>query len=431
MVKRTNGWHQTSGKWSRSLGERGMRVRLFQKRRGGTFYRAVWFGGRRDVKPLHTRDRNDAERSGRAFLAELLRGELRVPERSLTLGELWERFSRQAVEFLDNKPRTQHDFAARVNVMLGFFGADFDVTGFTPDHQRRYQQARLLGGIALEAGGVTVPTRARSPEADVAALHMMLRWATTVRRVDGTYLLDRNPLQHVRRLREKNRRQPYATIERFVATRDTMRRLQRTAAKDEERAMWVRMEFALFLAEATGRRLGSIRALRWEDFEFDTCRVVWRSEADKKGVRWEVQMPERFFDDVRSFQRTLRAVGGPVFAAPRSADGMMDRHLFDKWLSFAEKEAGLPKLTGGLWHAYRRKWAIERKHLPLRDVAAAGGWSDVSVLLEIYQQPDPASVLSVMSETRKLSDKGLQPATARETAPQTAPREVQEKTSPA
>jgi len=28
---------------------------------------------------------------------------------------------------------------------------------------------------------------------------------------------------------------------------------------------------------------------------------------------------------------------------------MMDRHLFDKWLSAAEKKAKLPKLDGGLW----------------------------------------------------------------------------------
>jgi hypothetical protein len=34
----------------------------------------------------------------------------------------------------------------------------------------------------------------------------------------------------------------------------------------------------------------------------------------------------------------------------------MDRHLFDKWLTVAEREAGLPKLDGGLWHPYRRKW---------------------------------------------------------------------------
>jgi hypothetical protein len=86
---------------------------------------------------------------------------------------------------------------------------------------------------------------------------------------------------------------------------------------------------------------------------------------------------------------------------------VMDRHLFDKWLSVAEAKAELPKLDGSLWHAYRRKWASERKHLPLKDVASAGGWKDVNTLLEVYQHSDEGSVLAVMSETRKLRERGV------------------------
>jgi hypothetical protein len=51
----------------------------------------------------------------------------------------------------------------------------------------------------------------------------------------------------------------------------------------------------------------------------------------------------------------------------------MDRQLFDNWLRRAEAVAGLNKLVGGLWHLYRRGWATARKHLPITDVAAAGG----------------------------------------------------------
>ena len=58
--------------------------------------------------------------------------------------------------------------------------------------------------------------------------------------------------------------------------------------------------------------------------------------------------------------------------------------------SVAERKAKLHKLDGSLWHAYQRKWAIERKHLPLRDVAAAGGLKNVNPLLEVYQQADEA-----------------------------------------
>lgn len=161
------------------------------------------------------------------------------------------------------------------------------------------------------------------------------------------------------------------------------------------------------LAEATGRRLGSIRQLRWEDFRAHERLVFWRAEFDKKAYKWTIPMPPQFFVDVRDFQRRLEAVGGLVFCSEKSPERPMDRHLFDRWLTEAEAQAGLAKLDGGLWHAYRRKWAIERKHLPLRDVAEAGGWKDVNTLLEVYQQSDPESVLKVMSEPRKLRDSGV------------------------
>ena len=75
--------------------------------------------------------------------------------------------------------------------------------------------------------------------------------------------------------------------------------------------------------------------------------------------------------------------------------------VFDKWLTVAEKRAKLPKLHGGLWHPYRRKWATERKHHAITDVAAAGGWKDVETLLTCYQQPDAETMLAVMSDRKK------------------------------
>jgi hypothetical protein len=63
----------------------------------------------------------------------------------------------------------------------------------------------------------------------------------------------------------------------------------------------------------------------------------------------------------------------PLFPAPGNAQKPISRHLADRWLRRAEELAGLEPQKGSLWHAYRRKWATERKHLPDVDVAAAGG----------------------------------------------------------
>src|SRR5687767_5433023 len=72
-MARRSSWHQVKGCWVRSLGERGMRVRLFQMRRDGSFYRDVWVPGRgKDRRCLGTRDRTEAERLGRQLLAALL-----------------------------------------------------------------------------------------------------------------------------------------------------------------------------------------------------------------------------------------------------------------------------------------------------------------------------------------------------------------------
>lgn len=409
-IARRNSWHRTkAGAWTCSIGDRGVRVRLFQKRRGGTFHRAVWIpGAGEDQRLLGATDREEALRLGRLLLAELLKGEAQaLPRAPLTLGELWRRYSSECAEYLDNKERTRDDSEARSRILLGYFGEDFRVDDFSRDHQRSYERARQAGGIVTTKGEVTGKTRARSAESDMALLHAMLHWATTVRLPSGAFLVQRNPLQGVKRVHEKNKKQPVATWERYEATVAAMQKLRAESESDEDRIRWSRMGFALFLAERTGKRLGSIRQLRWEDFEFERQVVYWRAEADKKGYKWEVPMPTDFFEAVRSFQREIGAVGGYVFSAVNSRDGITDRHLFNKWLSVAEKKAKLTKLDGSLWHAYRRKWAIERKHLPLKDVAAAGGWKDVSTLLEVYQQSDEESVLAVTSVTLKLRERGV------------------------
>jgi len=46
---------------------------------------------------------------------------------------------------------------------------------------------------------------------------------------------------------------------------------------------------------------------------------------------------------------------------------------------------------------FRRVWATERKHLPAKDVAAAGGWLDIGTLQHCYQQPDDETLRAVVA----------------------------------
>ena len=61
--------------------------------------------------------------------------------------------------------------------------------------------------------------------------------------------------------------------------------------------------------------------------------------------------------------------------------------------------AGLPKLRRGVFHPYRRLWASERKALPSKDVAHAGGWKDIETMLGSYVQSDAATVLRVVENS--------------------------------
>ncbi len=93
-----------------------------------------------------------------------------------------------------------------------------------------------------------------------------------------------------------------------------------------------------------------------------------------------------------------------MFPSPQNARRPVSRHLASRWLLDAEKKAELPKLDGSLWHAYRRKWATSRKGLPDVDVAAAGGWSDLTSLKTAYQQPDIETLYRVVSEAAELRE---------------------------
>ena len=399
-------WHQQQGLWSRSLGNRGVRVRLFQKSSGGQFYRAVWVPGRgSDRRCLFSADRAEADRLGKDLLAALLRDEDVTPPDRLTLGMLWGMYRKECVSFLDNSKRSREDAAGHAEVLLGFFGEDCDARGLTEEDQLAFTKKRLAGGIICGKNRSTDRVRSRSVEVDLQLLHTMLRWAVTVRTASGRRLLEQNPLAGVRRPREKNPKRPVATWERYQETRRTIQELAANSKSEISRQKWLKLELGLILAEATGRRLGAIRQLWWDDVDFSRGTIRWRAETDKKGKEWVIPIPVKLSDDLRAFRvRMASAFSGLMFPSHADPTRPVSRDSFGHWLAEAEGKAGLTKLDGSLWHAYRRAWATTRKHLPVVDVAAAGGWSDVTTLLKCYQHADYDTLLDVMSHPKKLME---------------------------
>lgn len=403
---RQDEWHRAAGKWSLSLEQRGNRIRLFQNRPGGVFLRATWIAGSgRDVVSLRTKDRPEAERLGRALLDALGPGD-QVAKPQVTLQRLWDWYSQDSENFKASSVRTQKDARQRAAVLMGYFGRHFKVLDFSEDHVRAYEAARRKGEIKYWNRKTKKEVRARTANADLVLLKIMLRWGTKVRH-KGEPWLKYNPLAGVSLARESNPRRPITSPERFQATRRAMQQLAAEAGSEGERVRWAKMELALVLAEGTGRRLGSIRQLRWDDVDLDQGWIRWRAEADKKGRESVVPLPTPLADEIRRFRAQLGSIAGWVFGRETDGEVPMDRHLFDKWLTVAEGRAGLPKLQGGLWHPYRRKWATERKRFPLTDLAAAGGWKDFDTILKCYQQPDPDTLLAVMEGDRQIRDRSV------------------------
>src|ERR1700687_644933 len=197
-------WHQANGKWTRSLGERGTRVRLFQNRRNGVFHRDVFVPGRgRNRRSMHTRDRDEADRLGKQLLAALLdKGEVPVNPGPITLPEIWARYSTTCQAYLDNSAASRRDTVTRAAVLIGYFGRSKDVRTISVDDVARYARRRREGGISYTvidrygkpAQRITRPAKERSAHADLVALRTMLRWACTVFSPSRGRWLDHNPL---------------------------------------------------------------------------------------------------------------------------------------------------------------------------------------------------------------------------------------------
>lgn len=125
--------------------------------------------------------------------------------------------------------------------------------------------------------------------------------------------------------------------------------------------------------------------------------ISWRAEADKTRRASTVPVSRQVRAALDRILAERPGLGAAyLFPSPSDRSRPISRHLAAAWLERAERFAGVAKQLGGLWHPYRRKWATERKHLPDVDVAAAGGWAELTSLKTAYQQADDATMLRVV-----------------------------------
>ncbi len=370
--------------WSKSIGERGSRVRLYEKYPGGPIMRSVFVNGKEVRKSLGHRDKEKAIRQGYEMLSALLANEKALDERSLTLGMLADLYL-QSPAHLSKKERTQRADERTLRRVVGFLGPARNVESLSESDVKRYTMARRQGDGSLPRVQPGRQVRDRTIEADLVILLAALNWAVRERTTEGRRLLKENPLFGARLPREKNPRRPVMMHDEYLKLVDVAERVHPL------------LDLALIVAEGTGRRISAWRNLRWDDVDFDAGTVRWRAEHDKKGFEQVVPISEPVRDALAAARRAQQAIGNtPVFPAAKNPAEPCSRHLFDDWLRKAFRLANVTPRPGGMWHSIRRKWATERKGYPVKDVAAAGGWKTEETLVTSYQQADAETIRNVV-----------------------------------
>ena len=369
--------------WTKSIGERGNRVRLYEPRPGANLMRSVYIDGKENRRSLGHKDRKRAIREAHAFLAQL-GAERKAEERSsLTLGSLFAQYQRSPAH-QGKHPKVRLDDEGVHRRLLNFFGAELVVQLLGPSDVARYVKARRSGHLGQ---GKQRPVRDDTIRRDLVLLKAALNWARYERDATGRRLIAENPLEGVELPREKNPRRPVVTDGEF------------TTLLEVAPGVHPLLRLALIVAEGTGRRLGSWRKLKWDDVDFDAVpfgSIRWRAENDKKGYEQVVPMSAEVRRALLEARQDQRAIGGWVFPSPTKPREVCPQFFLDEWLRDAYRLAEIEKQQGSLWHAFRRKWATERKGYPVGDVAAAGGWRDKQTLLDSYQQVDQETIKQVV-----------------------------------
>jgi len=376
--------------WSYSTGERGRnRVRAREDYPGSVLY--LTFSERipgrarpvrRDVSLGH-RDKDQAKRKADALAARFGEsGPARLNE-DPTLGELFDKYLGEVTPS-KGVSKQQHDRRA-ARMFLEAFGRGFKARAFGRREWDRFIRDRRSGKIS-PSGEPGPEVGSRVIVYDLKFLASVLNWAASTDEGQGT-LLKANPVKGLKMPREETPKRVRVEEAEYRALLDV--------APDVD---W-RFELALVLADQTGRRIGSIRHLRWSDIDLAAQQVRWRKEHDKLGNDQCTPLSKVAVAALKAAQAFNPAVGDAwVFPAPRDASSPCRRDLMTKWWDRAVRLAELPSQERRGWHSVRRKFATELKAVPLVDLKRLGGWESSQTLIKCYQGADEDTMRAALED---------------------------------
>jgi integrase len=293
----------------------------------------------------------------------------------------------------------------RIELWTRWLGAQKDPHTISLAEWEGFLDARASGAINSRgqpvAEGTRRPVGNRTVQGDCEWFGSVLRWGTKWRDREGRYLLRENCIRGYETPTEKNPRRPVATTDRYEAIRAVSDRvLMELRWAGTRRTHRSYLSELLDIVNGTGRRISAVCHLRYEDLRLNTSQhgaIRWPADTDKTGRKTTVPISPQVRAAIDRVLAERPGIGAaPLFPSPIDPEAPIRYELASAWLIEAERLAGVKKHEGSLWHAYRRKWATERKRMPDVDVAAAGGWKETSSLKGCYQQADEATMLEVV-----------------------------------
>jgi integrase len=130
--------------------------------------------------------------------------------------------------------------------------------------------------------------------------------------------------------------------------------------------------------------------------------VHWRAENDKIRYEHDTWLTAEAVTALRESRRAGGVLSEWVFPSSRDPRDPVSRHVFVDWWRRGVELAELPPVPGRGWHSLRRQFATELKHVPLKDLAALGGWKDAGTILTCYQQADTATMQKALAMRQRL-----------------------------
>jgi len=379
-----------------------VRIGAYDPTIGGTAWRSLGFKVRDAEGYLIKEAEKQAKLAATELSTALIRG-ASPREHDVTVGELVRLFENDGLPSLRGQHRAEMKRELwLIRRVLGPSMKVEDIGAPEWNHLQRQREKGAVDGSGRRVGDPNKrrPVGPRTVQKTLKALRQVCRFGMETRR-NGKPLVAFDPTAGLKLPKNPNPRQPVYTDANYgtllkAGRAHTMRVSGRFAPSY--------LPTLIVLCYETGRRIGAVVALRWEDWMPDRGTygtIRWRADSDKLSRESVTPVTPEARDAIEAHRQHYPGIGTWMFPAP-IVSGHMDVPLAVRWFRKAEKDAGIKHEPRSGYHSLRRAFATKRKGMEVQDVAALGGWKGTKVLEDIYQKADLDNMERVLLEGQKV-----------------------------